>query len=89
VFASIKTQTVTANAPATLTERFHVSDKFDWATIEPGTPVKVKEERGLFRFRELNKKDGSLLCWGGVTGRERYRSFVPERVSIPPAKRKR
>jgi hypothetical protein len=71
----------------TLTERFHVSGKFDWTTIEKGTNVRIKDERGTFRFMKINEKDGSLQCWGGVTGRERYRSFVPERVVIKKVKR--
>ena len=59
----------------------------NWLEAETDTEVKVKGERGAFRFKGVNPKDGSLYLWGGVTGRERNRSVAPEKVELPKKRR--
>lgn len=54
--------------------------------IAKGDPVKVKGERGLFRFCYATLDgDGtpeSYTVYGGLSGRGAMRAFRPERVTI-------
>lgn len=61
----------------------------DWATTEKGTAVKVRLQKGTYKFISVNPKDGSLLLWGGISGREHYRSFKSSMVSIPRIPKRR
>lgn len=49
-------------------------------TLTPGVVFTVTGERGRFTFRKVNP-DGSLACFGGTFGRERWRDFRPDRLS--------
>jgi hypothetical protein len=46
--------------------------------VEPGTELSVTGETGRFVFRWMTGDD--LTCWGGKSGREKYRTFSPDRV---------
>ena len=53
-------------------------------TLDPGTEVSIKGERGRFRFmRRIERPERGLVWldfWGGPKGCEQWRSFAPERV---------
>jgi hypothetical protein len=46
--------------------------------VEPGTELSVKGEAGRFVFRWMTGDD--LTCWGGKSGREKYRTFSVDKV---------
>lgn len=52
-------------------------------TLTPGTEVSIRGERGRFRFRQYVTTDAGVEwidVWGGVGGREAFRSFRPTEV---------
>lgn len=50
----------------------------DWSTVEVGTEVKVKNERGRFTFVKQHE-NGDITVFGGSNGRAMFRSFISER----------
>lgn len=46
--------------------------------VEPGTEFSVFGEAGRFVFRWMTGDD--LTCWGGKSGREKYRTFSVDRI---------
>jgi hypothetical protein len=48
--------------------------------LSDGDLFRVSGARGVFVFRGMNL-DGSVRCFGGVTGRQMWRSFPSERIS--------
>lgn len=46
--------------------------------VEPGTELSVFGETGRFVFRWMSGDD--LTCWGGKNGREKYRTFSPDKI---------
>lgn len=48
--------------------------------LSDGDLFRVSGARGVFVFRGMNA-DGSVRCFGGVAGRQMWRSFPPERIS--------
>lgn len=46
--------------------------------VEPGTELSVKGETGRFVFKWMTGDD--LTCWGGKSGREKYRTFSIDKV---------
>ncbi|AEJ95843.1 hypothetical protein SEA_ROSMARINUS_75 [Mycobacterium Phage Rosmarinus] len=52
-------------------------------TLEPGTEVSIRGERGRFRFRSASLTSaGRIVCdfIGGPAGHETWRSFYPDRI---------
>ncbi|AKF15255.1 hypothetical protein SEA_SHEDLOCKHOLMES_78 [Mycobacterium phage ShedlockHolmes] len=52
-------------------------------TLEVGTEVSIKGERGRFRFKSAARTSGGrIVCdfIGGPAGHEQWRSFYPERI---------
>ena len=53
--------------------------------LEVGQIVKVKGERGEFKFRSATFKDGectSVCVIGGTAGHSAFRHFAPERIVV-------
>lgn len=44
-----------------------------------GKVVRVKGVRGRFTVHEVHD-DGTVKCWGGTAGRERWRCFTADRI---------
>lgn len=61
----------------------------DGKQIEAGEQITVDGESGLFKFKYVYLRDGSIVCWGGPSGHERTRSFQPARCHIKKAPRKK
>ena len=59
----------------------------DLTTLELDTTVRIKGEKGVFRYKGVNPKDGSAYLWGGLSGKERNRSVSPERIELPKKRR--
>ncbi|ARQ95516.1 hypothetical protein I5G81_gp77 [Mycobacterium phage Shandong1] len=52
-------------------------------TLEPGTEVSIRGERGRFRFKSAARTSGGrIVCdfIGGPAGHEQWRSFYPEKI---------
>ena len=56
--------------------------KINGREVRPRTELKIKGERGRFRFVKLVRKPSTewIDVWGGATGREQMRSFRVDRV---------
>lgn len=55
--------------------------KIHGRVLEPGqTEISITGERGRFTFFGIYPGDGSVMCYGGQPGREKWRSFHPDRV---------
>lgn len=52
--------------------------KIDWTTVEVGTEVKVKGERGRFTFLKVYD-NGDISVFGGANGKNMYRAFTADR----------
>ena len=58
--------------------------------IVPGTPLKIKYERGIYKFEKHVVNSKTKTEWIDVIGPDGYRSFYPERLKgIIKPKRKR
>lgn len=60
----------------------------DWSGLVPDDEFTVKGERGKFKFLRavldaITKEILWIDCFGGANGRQKYRSFIPERVIVP------
>lgn len=55
-------------------------------SLRDGDRFKVANLRGVFVFRGWNL-DGSVRCFGGVSGREKWRSF-PVSAGLKPLQNK-
>jgi Na+-transporting NADH:ubiquinone oxidoreductase subunit NqrF len=60
---------------------------YDWAAIEPGTPVKIAGERGEFVFRKVDR-NGDVEVFGGSSGRLMVRTFRADRLRVKGHRRK-
>lgn len=56
--------------------------KINGREVKPRTELKIKGERGRFRFVKLVRKSSTewIDVWGGPSGREQMRSFYVDRV---------
>jgi len=64
----------------------------EWNGFGKDDPIRVSNERGDFIFISAHERDGEIIAvnvYGGPNGRKTNRSFYPNRVSKPPAKRAR
>ena len=70
----------------------------EWGDFKKGDPVTVDNEPGVFRFMYVTLKadetPDTITVYGGYKGREKMRTFVPERVTpgrkvIPRSRRRR
>lgn len=59
------------------------------APFERGEELKVRGERGIFRFVGMNAGDGSATVYGGPPGYGMFRSFHLERLRPIPKKKSR
>lgn len=50
------------------------------AVLAHGDVFSIKGEYGKFEMRGINP-DGSISCWGGRTGHEKWRAIRPDRVT--------
>lgn len=48
--------------------------------LVPGTPVKIKYERGVYKFEKYVINSKTRTEWIDVTGPEGYRSFYTEQI---------
>lgn len=60
----------------------------DLTTLELDTTVRIKGEKGVFRYKGVNPKDGSAYLWGGLSGKERNRSVIADRLELQKRKRR-
>ena len=58
------------------------STVIDGVTVERDQKLVVDGEEGVFRFDHV-RSDGSVTCWGGVSGHESWRTFHFERCHLP------
>lgn len=52
----------------------------DLTKLTDGQEFKVRGERGVFVYRGIDT-DGSVRCYGGVTGHGSWRNFTPDKIS--------
>ena len=52
--------------------------QIDWTTVEVGTEVKVRNERGRFTFVGVHD-NGDVSVYGGANGRVMFRAFTSDR----------
>lgn len=62
-------------------------------TLTRGAHVRVDGQRGDYRFLGLQTNERTGETWvnlyGGLSGRERSRSFDPSKIRLPPRRRRR
>lgn len=59
----------------------------DPTTFTEGQEFRVRNERGTFLFRGIDK-DGSVRCYGGALGKGSWRNFKPDSISKVIRKKK-
>lgn len=64
--------------------------KINGREVTPGTELKIRGERGRFRFMKFvrNGEAEWIDLWGGPSGREQTRSFRVDRVATVHYKNK-
>jgi len=65
----------------------------EWNGLAPGDEIKVKGERGYYKFRSARLNSEGVAEWitviGGPMHHSSFRHFTPERIIIKKGRRKK